>query len=246
MITKMSTSAWKVLANDTRLKLIGLLQEKAYTTSELCTFFDLSRFGVMQHLKVLEAAGLIQVERRGRYRLNHLNKERLAALYAEMSPGGQSLTAAVPDPPLLRIERAHITETAVYNTTPSILFTALTDRIGAWWHDADTPVILEPWLGGRFMEMFDEAQNGVLFATVDRFVRNEQLGLFGTMGDDTTISLLRLRITAVSNTQTMLTLHHRFIGEVEITIYEAFKQSWNELLQVRLKDFLSKVPDHKL
>lgn len=33
----------------------------------------MSRFGVMKHLRVLEEAALILVERRGRERVNHLN-----------------------------------------------------------------------------------------------------------------------------------------------------------------------------
>ena len=236
MITKTTPSTWKILANDTRLKIVRLLKEKPYTTSELCPFFDLSRFGVMQHLKVLEAAGLIEVERRGRFRLNHLNEQKLKELYAGMPSSTTQIPSSMP--PVLRIERAHITETIVYDVKPSVLFTALTEDIGEWWHGMETPVVLEPWLGGRFMEMFDDAQNGVLFATVDRFIRNEQLGLFGTMGDDTTISLLRLQLTAVADEKTRLTLEHRFIGEVESTIYGAFQQSWNELLHERLKDYL--------
>jgi DNA-binding transcriptional ArsR family regulator len=235
-MTIKTTTAWKILANSTRLKMVELLKEKPYTTNELCAFFDLSRFGVMQHLKVLEAAGLIEVERRGRFRLNHLNEQKLKELYAEM-PSSKAQAPSLMPPPL-RIERAHISETIVYGVKPSALFAALTEDIGSWWHGMETPVVLEPWLGGRFMEMFDDAQNGVLFATVDRFIRNEQLGLYGTMGDDTSISLLRFQLTAVADNQTMLKLEHRFIGEVESTIYEAFQQSWNELLHERLKDYL--------
>ena len=51
------------------------------TTSELCAFFDFSRFAVMKHLKVLEEAGLIVIERRGRERINHLNPVPIQAIY---------------------------------------------------------------------------------------------------------------------------------------------------------------------
>ena len=47
---------------------------QALTTGALCGHFaDIDRCTVMQHLKVLEDAGLVIAERRGRERWNHLN-----------------------------------------------------------------------------------------------------------------------------------------------------------------------------
>lgn len=51
------------------------------TTSELSSHFAFSRFAVMKHLKSLEKADLIIVERRGRERLNHLNPVPLQEIY---------------------------------------------------------------------------------------------------------------------------------------------------------------------
>lgn len=51
------------------------------TTGELCEHFDFTRFAVMKHLKALQVAGLVLVERRGRERINHLNPVPLQAMY---------------------------------------------------------------------------------------------------------------------------------------------------------------------
>src|ERR1700738_1949422 len=65
---------WSALANPIRRKMLDQLRDRPRTTSELAAAFpELSRFAVMQHLGVLEAASLLLVRRQGRLRLNHLN-----------------------------------------------------------------------------------------------------------------------------------------------------------------------------
>lgn len=64
---------WFALADDSRRRMLDLLRADPMTTGELCRHFAFSRFAVMKHLKVLEQAGLVIVERRGRERINHLN-----------------------------------------------------------------------------------------------------------------------------------------------------------------------------
>lgn len=64
-----------------RRRILDLLRERSMTTGELCGHFAFSRFAVMKHLKVLEGAGLICIERRGRERLNHLNPVPLQQIY---------------------------------------------------------------------------------------------------------------------------------------------------------------------
>lgn len=54
-------SIWTALADSKRRLIINLLEEEPRTTSELSEFFDVSRFAVMKHLKVLEQANLIKV-----------------------------------------------------------------------------------------------------------------------------------------------------------------------------------------
>jgi DNA-binding transcriptional ArsR family regulator len=65
---------FKALSDATRRALLDALRDGPRTTGELCSMHpEMSRFGVMSHLKVLEEAGLVLVEREGRTRWNHLN-----------------------------------------------------------------------------------------------------------------------------------------------------------------------------
>lgn len=65
---------WKALANPIRRRILDLLREGPLTTTDLSdAFADLSRFAVMQHLRVLVDAELVTIRRSGRRRYNHLN-----------------------------------------------------------------------------------------------------------------------------------------------------------------------------
>jgi len=65
---------FKALGHHQRRQLLDLLRDGPQTTGTLCAALPgLDRCTVMQHLGVLEKAGLIAVERRGRERWNHLD-----------------------------------------------------------------------------------------------------------------------------------------------------------------------------
>jgi len=73
---------FKALASSARRKLLDLLKGGALTTSDLCAAFpELSRYAVMQHLGVLEKAGLVVSEKQGRTRYNHLNAVPIQRVY---------------------------------------------------------------------------------------------------------------------------------------------------------------------
>ena len=74
-------SAFKALADPTRRRLLDLLRDGSRTTGDLCSRFDTTRFAVMKHLSVLEAAGLVVVESRGRERWNALNAVPIRRIY---------------------------------------------------------------------------------------------------------------------------------------------------------------------
>ena len=71
---------WNALAEAKRRQILELLEERPRTTSELCEFFDVSRYAVMKHLKVLEEAELIVVKREGRKRWNIRNDRSIDLL----------------------------------------------------------------------------------------------------------------------------------------------------------------------
>lgn len=65
---------FKALADPTRRFLLDLLfQRDVRTLKELESGLEMTRFGVMKHLKVLEEAGLVVTRRSGREKLHFLN-----------------------------------------------------------------------------------------------------------------------------------------------------------------------------
>jgi DNA-binding transcriptional ArsR family regulator len=65
---------FKALGHDTRRRILDLLRDRPRTTGELCAAFpEHDRCTTMQHLGVLERAGLVIVQRSGRERWNHLD-----------------------------------------------------------------------------------------------------------------------------------------------------------------------------
>ncbi len=74
-------AVWHALADPSRRHILDLLRERPRTTGELADQFEFTRFAVMKHLKVLEHADLVLVERRGRERYNHLNPIPIQQIY---------------------------------------------------------------------------------------------------------------------------------------------------------------------
>ena len=75
-------SIFKALADPTRRAVLDTLAEGPKTTGDLVACFpDLSRTGVMKHLDLLAATGLVLVRREGRQRWNHLNPMPIERIY---------------------------------------------------------------------------------------------------------------------------------------------------------------------
>jgi DNA-binding transcriptional ArsR family regulator len=65
---------FRALADSTRRFLLDLLFEReGRTLTELESEVDMTRIGVMKHLRVLEEAGLVVTQRSGREKLHFLN-----------------------------------------------------------------------------------------------------------------------------------------------------------------------------
>ncbi len=65
---------FKALADPTRRFLLDLLFERdGRTLTELESGLEMTRFGVMKHLKVLEDSGLVIARKSGREKLHFLN-----------------------------------------------------------------------------------------------------------------------------------------------------------------------------
>jgi DNA-binding transcriptional ArsR family regulator len=66
---------FKALADDARRALLDALRDHdGQTLGELCGVLpDMTRFGVMKHLRVLEEAHLVVTDKRGREKFHYLN-----------------------------------------------------------------------------------------------------------------------------------------------------------------------------
>ncbi|MBW7455228.1 metalloregulator ArsR/SmtB family transcription factor [Paenibacillus sepulcri] len=131
----MENDIFKALADPSRRTLLDLLQESdGRTLSELCTHLDMSRFGVMKHLNLLEEAGLIMTRKVSREKLHYLNPvpirqiyERWVSKYAE--PWALQLTAMKSElerEPVMEHKPRHINRIAI-RSTPEKVWQALTD-----------------------------------------------------------------------------------------------------------------------
>src|SRR6202040_3029547 len=122
---------FKALADPTRRELLDeLFREDGQTLGTLEERFSMTRFGVMKHLKVLEAAGLVVTRRRGREKLHFLNPvpirlvhDRWVSKYA--APWAAALTDLKHQ---LEEERTMEKIFEIYiKTTPERLWRAITD-----------------------------------------------------------------------------------------------------------------------
>jgi uncharacterized protein YndB with AHSA1/START domain len=124
-------AVFKALADPTRRKLLDeLFREDGQTLAALDARLPMTRFGVMKHLRVLEAAGLVKAKRRGREKLHFLNAvpirlvhDRWVSKYAE--PWAATLSGLKQT-----IEEQNAMEKVfeIYiKTTPERLWEAITD-----------------------------------------------------------------------------------------------------------------------
>ena len=73
---------FKALADPTRRSLLDRLFERdGRTLTELESEIDMTRFGVMKHLRILEEAGLVVTRRAGRQKLHYLNPVPIRRLH---------------------------------------------------------------------------------------------------------------------------------------------------------------------
>jgi uncharacterized protein YndB with AHSA1/START domain len=121
---------FRALADPTRRLLLDQLFERdGRTLMEMVSLLEMTRFGVMKHLRALEDAGLVVTRRRGREKLHFLNPvpirlvhDRWVSKYAE--PWAATLSG-------LKQELEERTMEKVFEiyikTTPERLWQAITD-----------------------------------------------------------------------------------------------------------------------
>jgi uncharacterized protein YndB with AHSA1/START domain/DNA-binding transcriptional ArsR family regulator len=120
---------FRALADPTRRSLLDeLFRQDGQTLSALEERFEMTRFGVMKHLRLLEDAGLVVTRRRGREKLHFLNPvpirlihDRWVSKYAEHWAAGLSDLKQTLETPMEKVFEIYI------RTTPERLWEAITD-----------------------------------------------------------------------------------------------------------------------
>lgn len=85
---------FKALANESRLKLVGLLAQREHSVEELAALLELKEPTVSHHLNKLKALQLVQMRSDGNTHLYKLNQDALQNLSKAMF-ASNPLTAAV-------------------------------------------------------------------------------------------------------------------------------------------------------
>src|SRR5918995_3625208 len=123
-------AVFKALADATRRGLLDMLfRRDGQTLTELERRLDMTRFGVMKHLRVLEDARLIVTKRRGREKLHFLNAVPIRQLHdrwidkysAPMAAMLTGLKSAIEEDTMEKVYEIYI------KTTPERLWQAITD-----------------------------------------------------------------------------------------------------------------------
>src|SRR5436189_4198379 len=121
---------FRALADPTRRSLLDeLYKEDGQTLGALERRLPMTRFGVMKHLRVLEEAGLVVTQRRGREKLHFLNPvpirlvhDRWVSKYAEPWAATLSgLKRRLEEAPMEKVFEIYI------KTTPERLWEAIVD-----------------------------------------------------------------------------------------------------------------------
>ncbi|CAG7653976.1 metalloregulator ArsR/SmtB family transcription factor [Paenibacillus allorhizosphaerae] len=159
----MENEIFKALADPSRRTLLDLLNASdGRTLNDLCAPLQMSRFGVMKHLNILEEAGLITTRKVGREKLHYLNAvpirqiyDRWVSKYAE--PWAIELTSLKNE-----LERGtnmdnkprHVNRIAI-KATPDQVWQAITDpaKTSKFWFNCS---IRSDWEEGAPFELWDQ------------------------------------------------------------------------------------------
>lgn len=242
---------WKALSDPLRRAVLDALRDGPRTTGALAARFPQSRFGVAKHLRVLEGAGLITTEKRGRERWHHLNApalraatdrwlsafqrgwaDRLDALGAHLERETE-MTHAPPLPLDIRVE-------VTLNAPPDRVFRALTDEVGAWWtapyrQTGDGGALtLAAEIGAPLIE-HGTGTHAAIWGHVEEIAPPRLLSLTGRFGVAGALAgQVRWEIAAEEQGRSHLTLTHKAVGAIAPETQGAFDAGWTELVTRRL------------
>ena len=241
---------WKALADPTRRHLLDVLRAGPRTTGRLAEGCEMTRFGVMKHLKVLQQAGLVLVESRGRERWHHLNPVPIREIHRRWIRTFEEEDADR----LLRIKRlAEAPDMSTTTETPPIgvrtflvevLIEAPIERVwramvvdtNEWWHREffigpdPKALLIEPRLGGRMYEDWGDGE-GMIWGHVNMVRSPELLQIVGDCSKDfggPSRHIMTWNLEQDGGT-TRLRLEHSIHGHVTAQVEENTSAGWKRL-----------------
>lgn len=242
---------WRALADPTRRAILDHLRDGPKTTGDLAARFEQSRYGVMKHLSVLEAARLLTVRRKGRHRFNHLNAIPLRRIYERwMGPYQEFASSSLlrlaehvetpQESPPMPIKSFHIEQELVYEASRDKVWQALTAEIGSWWSHhlvEDSTITLEACMGGLFAEHWGEGE-GAVYGEVRELRTGEKLRLCGNLGMSGAGTNDYVFVLSDDGDRTRLTLSHHSVGYADADIESNYTAGWKHLLDDDLRTWL--------
>lgn len=161
-------AVFKALADSSRRELLDrLFKRDGQTLGDLCERVDMTRFGVMKHLRVLEGAHLVTVRRSGREKLHYLNPAPIRLLHDRwVSKFARPIVAAMAQ--LKATLEGNMTNDRVVQvyelfirTTPEKLWQAITDPAFTRQYFFGTAVSAELRAGGAIVYTFPDGSTAV-------------------------------------------------------------------------------------
>ena len=152
---------FKALADPTRRRLLDLLFKKDGQTLSAIgeRVADMTRFGVMKHLRVLEEAGLVATRRRGREKLHYLNVVPIRLIHDRwVNKFAERWAATLNDLKRKLEDRSMEKVFEIYiKTTPELLWKAITDTEMRKKYNFGATVTSDWTKGSRYQGMGGEA-----------------------------------------------------------------------------------------
>ena len=251
-----SETVWKALSDPARRTILDLLRSGPRTTGTLCEAFDMTRFGVMKHLRVLEGSNLIVVERKGRERWNYLNAvglkqatdrwlspfqhdwaARLTALVNRVTEGEQSMAQASSLALDVRYQ-------VLLPASPQRVFDGLTRDIDAWWGVAyrqggkQSVMTLKPAIDEPLIETRQDGHT-ILWARIEEIRAPYLLYLSGRFAVPGAVAGRVHYDLDEQDGQCLLKVSQTAIGDIDPTVTANFKAGWPDLLDIQLRKYLS-------
>ena len=128
--------------------------------------------------------------------------------------------------------------------TPEAVFDAATGDISGWWDHSmsENPVrlLIEPKPGGHFLEVMNEAGDGVIHATVTQVEKGKMLRMVGPMGlaGNAIYMVTTWTLAPREGNHTAFTVEVHAAGEVHEGWGDMVEKTWRHFIEGQLNNYL--------